>query len=89
MIPKDKYSFLAVFNHTKPSYKQADIVFHVYILRHILNGLIDTECMQSKITASLNIQFWLGLFYFLKVSLCEIKGHRLELVLYYGLMMDG
>ena len=43
---------LAVFNHPKPSYKQSDILFHVYILRHILNGLIDTGCMQSKLTVS-------------------------------------
>ena len=47
----------------KPSYKQADIAFHVYILRHILNGLVGTGCMQSKITVSLNLQFCLGLFY--------------------------
>ena len=70
-------------------HKQVHIVFHVYILRHKLNGLIDTGCMQSKILVSLNLQFWFGLFIFLKVILCELKGHCLELVLYYGLMMDG
>ena len=51
--------FLAVINHTKPSYKQVDIVYYVYILRRILNGLIDTGCMQSKIPVSLNLQFLL------------------------------
>ena len=46
---------------------------------------------------SLTLQFWFDLFYlfiylfsfFVKVIICEIKGHCLELVLYYGLMMDG
>ena len=48
--------------------------------------------MQSKITVSLNLQFWFVYFillvYFFKVILCEIKGHCMELILYYGLMMD-
>ena len=68
--------YLVAFNHTKPSYKQADIVFHVYTLRHILNGLIDTGCMQSKLTVlELNLQFWFGLLAHLSQRLiCELIG---------------
>ena len=65
MDPKGQIHFLAVFNQTKPSYKQADIVFHVNILRHILNGLIDTGCSQSKITVSKHSVLICGLFLFI------------------------
>ena len=45
--------------------------------------------MQSKLTDSKpSVLIFFLLFYFLKVILSEIKGHCLELVLYYGLMMD-
>ena len=55
---------LAVFNHTKPSYKKADIVFHVYVLRHILNRLIDTGSLQSKLTVSKpSVLVWFILFF--------------------------
>ena len=50
--------FLMIF------YKQADIVFHVYVLMHILNGLIDTGCMQSKLTVyKPSVLVWFILFY--------------------------
>ena len=98
-FPKRQIQFLAVFNHTKATYKQADIVFHVYVLGHRLNVLTDTGCMKSKLTVSkpsVLVWFILFFFYFLKVILCENKGHCLELIiaylftlLYYGLMMDG
>ena len=46
---------------------QADIVFHISILRHILNGLIDTGSIQSKITVSLNIQFWFVVYFYIYI----------------------
>ena len=56
-----------------------------------MDRLIHGVCKES--TVSLKLQFWFGLFYFyfyiLKVILCEIKSHCLELVLYYMLMMYG
>ena len=78
--PKRQIQFLAAFNHTKPSYKQDDIVFRVYVLRHILNGLIATGCVQSKLTESLEtfsfgLIYFILIFIFLKMILCEIKGH--------------
>ena len=45
--------------------------------------------MQSKLTVSKpSVMVWF-IYIFLKVILCEIKGHCLELVLYNGLVMDG
>ena len=46
--------------------------------------------MQNKITLSKHSALvWFIFLFFLKVILCEIKGHCLELVLYHGFMMDG